>query len=157
MADLREILAGLGYTDVRTHLQSGNAVFDCPEHRAAAVERSIEAALDRRYGRRIGVIVRNRDELASIIANNTLPTVNPSRLMVIFFRDPYDLSALVRLDPAEFAPERYAAGDREIYLWLPDGVADSRLAKALTQTRPVQDATMRNWNTVTRLRSLLDA
>lgn len=27
MADLRELLSGLGYSGVRTHLQSGNAIF----------------------------------------------------------------------------------------------------------------------------------
>lgn len=30
MAELRELLTRLGYADVRTHLNSGNAVFFCP-------------------------------------------------------------------------------------------------------------------------------
>jgi hypothetical protein len=30
MSDLREVLGELGYEDVRTHLQSGNAVFRTP-------------------------------------------------------------------------------------------------------------------------------
>ena len=32
MAALRELLDSLGYADVTTHLQSGNAVFSAPGH-----------------------------------------------------------------------------------------------------------------------------
>ena len=44
MAALREMLSGLGYTDVRTHLNSGNAVFgsdDSPAGVADAVEKGL--------------------------------------------------------------------------------------------------------------------
>ncbi len=35
MARLRALMTDLGYTDVRTYLQSGNAVFSCPQKSAA--------------------------------------------------------------------------------------------------------------------------
>ena len=44
MADLRELLEGLGYDDVRTLLQSGNAVFRAIRS-AAAVKKEVEPAM----------------------------------------------------------------------------------------------------------------
>lgn len=45
MADLRALLEGLGYEDVRTLLQSGNAVFSARSRSAAAVEKQVEKAI----------------------------------------------------------------------------------------------------------------
>ena len=42
MADLRDFLAGLGLTDVKTLLASGNAVFDTDEKDAAKLETRLE-------------------------------------------------------------------------------------------------------------------
>ena len=44
MADLRSLLEGLGYDDVRTHLQSGNAVFRTGTRSAAAVSTATASA-----------------------------------------------------------------------------------------------------------------
>jgi len=45
MADLRQLLTELGFTDVRTVLQSGNAVGLCPPQDPVALARRIEQAL----------------------------------------------------------------------------------------------------------------
>ena len=58
MADLRVLLEGLGYDDVRTHLQSGNAVFRAPTRSAAAVERAVSAAIRAELGLEVAVVTR---------------------------------------------------------------------------------------------------
>src|SRR5664280_648582 len=62
MADLRELLTGLGYSDVRTHLQSGNAVFSTGA-KPATVGAEIEDALADRVGVRASVVVRTGRQL----------------------------------------------------------------------------------------------
>lgn len=58
MADLRKVLTSLGYTDVATYVQSGNAVFTTERTDtgalAAAIERAIaeNVGVRRRCGRR---------------------------------------------------------------------------------------------------------
>jgi uncharacterized protein (DUF1697 family) len=42
MWDLREALGGLGYTDVRTYLQSGNAILSCPPNSVESAASDIE-------------------------------------------------------------------------------------------------------------------
>ena len=58
MADLRELLGGLGHTAVKTHLQSGNAVFTAPETDQAELEASVSAGIEAALGLRLRVMVR---------------------------------------------------------------------------------------------------
>jgi uncharacterized protein (DUF1697 family) len=159
MADLRSLLTGLGHTEVATLLQSGNAVFSGPSvdkvKLAGAIERQIEADL----GLKIGVVVCSRADLARIVESNPLGDVatDPSRRLVTFLSEPLDAKAFADLDPAAYEPERFAFGPQEIYTWLPDGVQNSRLGKALPGKRLGNVvATARNWNTVVKLLAMLD-
>ena len=50
MAELREMIAALGFSDVKTLLQSGNVVFRGPAKATAKLEAQLEAALEKRFG-----------------------------------------------------------------------------------------------------------
>ncbi|HXE53382.1 MAG TPA: DUF1697 domain-containing protein, partial [Tepidisphaeraceae bacterium] len=56
MSDLRQLLSGLGFCDVRTTLQSGSVVLRCGPIRAAKLEAMIELELERRLGLRAAVM-----------------------------------------------------------------------------------------------------
>jgi uncharacterized protein (DUF1697 family) len=72
MADLRALLEGLGLTNVRTYLQSGNAVFDAGDgtEPAAALATAIEMRVERDIGPRVGVLVLPGEAMADITAAN---------------------------------------------------------------------------------------
>jgi uncharacterized protein (DUF1697 family) len=158
MARLRELLEGLGYGEVRTHLQSGNAVFTAigtsPERLAQEIERGLAAEI----GLAAKVLVRSRGELERAIAANPLLDVarDNSRLLVTFLSGAPDRDAVGELVPAEFEPDVFAVGEREVYTWYPDGVRATRLSNAFWERRLGLVATGRNWNTVTRLLELMD-
>src|SRR5581483_1780771 len=73
MADLRAVLSSLGYADVSTYIQSGNALFSTDRADTAALADEIEAALDKQLGLRPRVLVLTRDELAQVIRDNPYP------------------------------------------------------------------------------------
>jgi uncharacterized protein (DUF1697 family) len=156
MADLRELLAGLGYTDVVTLLQSGNAVFTASGRAAGPIEKAIEQAIVDRYGFDVRVAVRTAEQLADVIGANPLPVPDGSRFLVSFLdKDP--AAARVRdLDPAAFEPERFAVGSKVLYLWCANGFTDSTMLPALSEQRLGVVATARNWNTVTKLLALAE-
>lgn len=147
MADLRELMGELGFTDVRTVLASGNVIFTGAK--ATARDR-LEPALEDRYGFRIDVVLRTMDELHGVAAADPFPgeVDDLTRLFVVFLPAAPDVSAL---DGQDFAPDRYAVGGREIYAWCPDGMRDSRLMKALGKPGPAAVATVRNMSTVRKL------
>jgi uncharacterized protein (DUF1697 family) len=158
MAHLRELMQELGYEDVRTHLQSGNAVFTAPRTPPPQAAREIENKLERHLGLSIRVLVRTRDELARVVSANPLPEAvsEPSRLLVTFLSAPPDPERLRELDPADFEPDRFGVGEREVYVWCPEGVRTIKLSYAFWEKRFGVVATARNWNTVTRLLALAE-
>jgi uncharacterized protein (DUF1697 family) len=159
MAHLRELLGELGYGDVRTHLQSGNAVFTAPDTPPERAAREIEGQLTRHLGLNVRVLVRTAPELARVVAANPLPEAaseEPARLLVTFLSAPLDPELLRALDPADFEPDRFGVGEREAYVWCPEGVRAITLSYAFWEKRFGVVATARNWNTVTRLLALAE-
>jgi uncharacterized protein (DUF1697 family) len=155
MADLRALVEGLGYRDVRTLLNSGNIVFTTSNAGSGTAAARIEKALDAALGIRARVIVLTARELAIAVAGNPLLEVggDPSRLMVAVPMNPTDRRRLQPLAERDWAPEVLAIGARVVYLWCPDGILKSPLWEAVG--RLLGDAvTTRNWATVTKLHAL---
>ena len=159
MSDLRSLLEGLGYADVRTHLQSGNAVFRAPARSAAAVETAVSRAIAAELGLDVAVVARTAAQLAAVVAADPFGAVakDPARYLVTFLGAPPPADWLASLDPDSHAPDRLVADGRQLYLWLPGGVHSSRLAKAVAGKRLGSQATSRNWNVVTALTDLAAA
>ena len=148
MARLRALLEELGYRDVRTYVNSGNAVFSGPRRS----EKHLETALAKEFGFDVPVVLRSRDELAEIVQANPLRSVatDPAKHLVVFCAG----EASTDLDPADFAPETFEVRGREIYLWAPGGLGNSALAKLLANTSVGGKSTARNWHTVEKLLEL---
>jgi uncharacterized protein (DUF1697 family) len=155
MADLRALVAGLGYGDVRTLLNSGNVAFAASGVEPGEAAARIEAALAATLGVSAAVIVITAAELSVVIDENplTADADNLSRLLVALTADPGDLVKLEPLRAQDWAAEALAVGSRAAYLWLPDGVIKSRLAPAVTGTL-ADTVTMRNWATTVKLQTL---
>lgn len=153
MAELRTLLSSLGYGDVATYLQSGNAVFTAEEPDAAKVAAEVEERLAAALGLSTEVILRTAGELREVVDRNPMEVGDPARYHVWFLLEPPAPAWLDGLDLASFAPEEMRAGRVEIYLNLPNGTGRAKLPVALGR-RLKAPATMRNWRTVTALASL---
>lgn len=155
MSDLRALVEGLGYGDVRTVLNSGNVVFSAPGEPADRAARRIEAALPDALGVASKVTAVNAETLASIVTENplTLAGRSPSRLMVVFLAKPTERGKLDSLIGHDWAPDELGVGSRAAYLWCPQGFLVSRLAESVGRALgPV--TTTRNWGTVMKLHAL---
>ena len=121
MADLRALVEGLGYGDVRTLLNSGNVLFTALGVAPGDAAAHIERALEERLGVSARVTVLSAAELAAAVADNPLLEVadNPSRLMVAVLANPADRTRLEPLLAQDWAPEALALGARVAYLWCP--------------------------------------
>src|ERR1700676_5318319 len=72
MADLRDMMVGLGHTHVRTLLNSGNVLFQSKRPNVAKLSSGIEAAISAKCGFSAAVTVITAEELAFIIDENPL-------------------------------------------------------------------------------------
>lgn len=157
MADLRGVLTGLGYDDVRTLLNSGNVVFSAPP-RSGDPSKRIEKEIEKKLGVSSRVTVLTAAELDVAVRGNTLVKVasHPSRLLVGALATRDDRSRLEPLTRKRWGLERLALGERVCYLWCPDGVIKSPLMKEVD--RALGDSiTSRNWSTIQKLQGLVQA
>jgi uncharacterized protein (DUF1697 family) len=155
MTRLRGVLSDLGYTDVRTYLQSGNAVFtagDRPADRAAGIEKAIAGE----FGVDCRVIVRTARQLAAVMAADPLLDClgNPSRHFVAFLDGPPLREGIKRLTDEDYGDDQLRIVDGHVYLWCPKGISSSRFARVNFDRILGAAVTMRNWNTVTKLAEL---
>ena len=148
MKDLAALCTELGLQNVRTYIQSGNAVFESGLTEEA-VRTRLEKALTERLGKRAGVVLRTASELRSVLQANPFPHAEPARVGVFFQSDPVKKGLLDEV----VAPggEEVRLGQREIYVHFPNGMGRSKLKL------PAGIGTIRNINTVARLVDLATA
>jgi uncharacterized protein (DUF1697 family) len=157
MAELRAMLESLEFADVRTVLQSGNAVFKAPAQAASKLERRLEAETTTRLGVTCDYHVRTAEELAGAIAANPLQTEakrDPSRFVVSFYKAPLDPARVRKAQAAIEGPEIVRCDGRHLYMYYPDGQGRSKAGLVVGKALGVQ-GTARNWNTVLKLAALV--
>lgn len=150
--DLRQAFADLGYTEIRTHLNSGNVVFTSSRRLGANAAVRLEETVRDRTGVSTRMILLTEAELATIWTDCPLLKLanNPARLLVAVTFSPAQIKKLQRLARTDWEPEALALGRHAAYLWSPEGVITSALFKAVD--RELHDeVTTRNWSTLTRL------
>jgi uncharacterized protein (DUF1697 family) len=155
MAPLRELFAELGFSEIKTYVNSGNVVFS--GRKASA--KKLAAAIEAQFGFAVPVVLRTRDELADVAAANPLAKVahNPARHLVLFSGGgKLDAAKVAGVDRDALEPEVFAIRGSEAYLWLPGGVQGSKLLKAINEKRLGVTLTGRNWRTVEKLLALAD-
>lgn len=161
MAELRTLLEGLGHGGVRTHLQSGNAVFTAGHGDEESLAAALRAAIEEHFGFAVDVLVRDHTYLKAVVDACPFPAADlePKQLHVTYFSGPVDPSRFASVDQPAYLPEEFRLGDRALYLYAPDGLGRSKLAEVLSRPRLTKGliATSRNWNTVTRLEEMTRA
>ncbi|MFD4546494.1 DUF1697 domain-containing protein [Streptomyces sp. NPDC058466] len=158
MAELRTLMEGLGYGDVRTYLQSGNAVFSADHGDEDSLAAELAGAIEKHFGFTVAVLVRDHAYLTAVREACPFPAaeLEGKQLHATYFSGPVDAERFASVDPAAFLPEEFRLGDRVLYLYAPDGLGRSKLAEALSRPRLLKGvtATSRNWNTVVKLQEL---
>lgn len=155
MADLRKLVGEMGYGDVRSVLNSGNLVFSADGVQPKLAAAAIEEQLVLKLGLVARVTVLSRDELATVLAENTLLPLatDHSRLLVFTLVDAAARAAIAPLCERDWGGEALAAGLRAAYVWCPEGVLASAAAAALGKQLG-DSTTSRNWTTLCKLYAL---
>jgi uncharacterized protein (DUF1697 family) len=156
MADLRVLLGKLGYTDVATLLNSGNAVFTGAAEPAGKHAARIRQAVLKKIGVDALVIVKSDKDMAGIIAGNELGAIadDHSRLLVALTNDGKTLASVKALARADWGDEKIHVGKHAAYLWCANGILESKAAVALLKGLD-GTVTTRNWATLNKIHALM--
>jgi uncharacterized protein (DUF1697 family) len=158
MADLQACFECLGLDAVTTYIQSGNVLFSSGEPGAALAPR-IEAAVASTFGCPASVFLRTRKQMQAIVgrAPDGFGT-DPSRYRydVIFLKPPVTAAAAMKSVLTKPEVDQAHAGSGVLYFSrLISRASQSQLSR-LVSLPIYQSMTIRNWNTTTALRRLMD-
>lgn len=158
MADLKECFNDMGFANVRTYIQSGNVLFTASES-TEALERKIEKTLSKKFRYHARAIVLSQRKLESIVQKAPKgfgEEPEKYRYDVIFIKKPLTTAKAMQAVETRDDVDNAYLGQHVLYF--------KRLVAKATQSRlsrigskpEYQQMTIRNWNTTTRLFSLLD-
>ena len=155
MADLRTMFETLGFTNVRTLLNSGNVVFEAGRSSTTSNAKRIGSALIEATGVSANTLVLTAAELDAAAAGNPFlgRMDDPSRMLVGFMTAGADRAPLQALVDS-VADEYVALGADALYLWCPNGILESAFATKLVGPKFRDLITSRNWSTVCKLQAL---
>jgi uncharacterized protein (DUF1697 family) len=148
MKDLASIFQKCGCNNVRTYIQSGNVVFECPTS-VARLQETVGSAIEKKFGFNPSLVLRRLGDLEHVVKNNPFLKAGAAEteLHVVFLGDAPKAEEVVKLETNRVPPDEFAVLGKEIYLRLPNGAGRSKLASVKLKTL----ATARNWRTVNKL------
>jgi len=155
MEELRSHFSSVGFSNVRTYIQSANVVFDHSKSSAQSLARKIEDRLKHNLGTGTAAVLRTREQMERVVQHNPYSKKDESRVHVIFLKN------IVRNFPAGIssataAGELFTPFAEEIYLFLPNGSGRTKLSNSFFEKTLGVTATMRNWRTTKYLFSMMD-
>ncbi|GAB7006723.1 DUF1697 domain-containing protein [Nocardioides sp. AN3] len=151
MADLKEIAADLGASNVTTYIASGNLVADVPGA-PDDFDRALEKAIEERFGYVREAISRTREELVAALEAHPFEVTEPRYSYISFMLAAPTAEALKAAAAVPTGEDRWQVIGRELHLRYAGGAGRAELKEAqLFRALGRIPATARNLNTVRKL------
>ena len=155
MKDLVALLENIGSQNVKTYIQSGNAVLQNREENASLLSNKIRATIKKSHGFEPQVLLLEPEDMERAIESNPFPEAEskPKTLHVHFLASMPKNPDLGGLKSIKSDRERFVLKDGVFYLHAPDGIGRSKLAANAEKLLGVA-ITARNWRTVCRVMAM---
>ena len=153
--DFVGLLEATGLRNIKTYIQTGNAVFQADTKDVTGLSKKIKARIQRKHGFAPEVIVLRLDEFERAVAANPFGGAdsNPKALHLMFLISAPENPELAAFEKYRAHGEEFSLKDRVFYFWAPDGVGRSKLFSRIEKLLGVA-VTARNWRTACKLLEL---
>jgi uncharacterized protein (DUF1697 family) len=160
MADLAACFQALGFTDVRTYIQSGNVIFREEGADYPQLTRLLEEVLSKAFQYNASLVLRSEAEMQAVVSHAPEGFGNDPttfRYDVIFLKEPLTASEAMQSVTVKEGVDQAFAGKGVLYFSrLISKASQSHLTRLISL--PIyQNLTIRNWNTTTRLLKMMEA
>ena len=157
--DLKLCFEDLGFRSVRTYIQSGNILFRADEKGVGALTRTIERALSKRFSYAAQAVVLSHGQYASAVEAAPAEwgkddTWKHNALFTLGDLEPDEV--LAKLPPPKPDLETVAAGPGVIFWSASKNYLSRTIMMKLSALPVYQQVTVRNHNTVFKLRQLFE-
>jgi uncharacterized protein (DUF1697 family) len=156
MKELVAILEDLGCRNVKTYIQSGNAVFESKVNNTSQLSKKISSEIKKSRGFEPHVLLLQLEEMEKAITNNPFPEgeKDPKALHVGFLTATPKTPDLKALESLKANREQFKLMDNIFYLYAPEGIGRSKLAASSEKLIGVP-LTDRNWGTVRKIMEMV--
>lgn len=154
MEALKTTLEAIGFTNVVTYIQSGNVFVETEEESGFSVGFKIKQEIFKTFGHEVPVIVIGKNDLELCFKNNPFfkqKDVDTKKLYVAFISKELSSSAINELKISQFKPDEAVIDGNRIFIKYDIGAGKTRLDQKYIEKKLNVTATIRNWNTVTKL------
>jgi len=154
MENLRALFEALGFSRVRSYVQSGNVIFETSRVNSTRLSRAIGKRILSDYGFSVPLILRTSGEINKIVSDNPFlkeSGIDRSKLHVTFLSELPAKAAMGKLDALKGDVDQFRIKNREIYLYCPSGYGRTKLSNSSFERLLSVEATTRNWRTVKML------
>lgn len=154
MDSLRDGFSSLGYTNIKTYIQSGNILFCSKEEDKTKLEREISSMIMDKYGFDVPVLVLNSDDLNEVITNNPFAnSINHKKefIHITFISNEVKEINYKEIESKKESEDEYKIINKAIYLYLPKGYGNTKIHSNFFEKLLKTQATTRNWKTCLEL------
>ena len=158
MEALKELHTSLDLRDVQTYIQSGNVVFASDGADVTQIQKEIEDGFAQKFGFQVKVMVRTAGEFNVLIENNPFqnqPMKESKWVVAMFLASHPNSTAREDIQKTYTGPEELHIMGQEVYIYYPEGIGRSKLTNTFLEKKLKTMGTARNWNTVLRLRKMM--
>lgn len=138
MSDLKVMAEGLGLQNPRTLVATGNLVFECRKTSIGALEKRLETAFEKAFGRHVDIIVRDAADWVSLAGHNPFAAESAEtgdQVAVRVMRKPVAEDALSALQACAAEDEKVQLVGGDIWLVFSRERPGSRLLAAASHKR----------------------
>ena len=156
MERLREALAGRGFENARTYIQSGNVIFQA-RGTAESIAKKVETLILEEFDLPVSVLVRTSAEMQRVVRCNPFlgePGIDETRLHVTFLASAPSRAAIASLAAIPAGADQFRHAGKEIYLYCPNGYGKTKLSNNVIEKVLATRATTRNWNSIRKLNEM---
>ena len=157
MDELRKVIDKIGFENVQTYVQSGNIVFTTSRQSPSGLSKKIEDVIKKKFGHDAAVITKTAEEIAAAIHDNPFlknKAIDVEKLHVTFLSGIPEPSSVKRLETIPSGDDQFRWRENILYLYLPNGAGNSKLASAPFEKLLGVRVTTRNWRTVNSLHQM---
>ena len=154
MDALKKMLDSMGFQNVETYIQSGNVFLESEEENAASIGFKIKQEISKVFGYDVPVIMISKSNLELCFKNNPFlkeKDCDIKKLYVAYISKELTAEAINDLKISNIKPDEAAIDSNRIYIKYAIGAGKTNLEQKYIEKKLNVVATIRNWNTVTKL------
>lgn len=161
MKDLKSLYESLGFMKTSTYIQSGNVVFTSSDTTESKLKALIEESLSKRYGFEVPVIILTKNNVLQALNMLPFEDVSPefhgSQTLFSFLSKNVENNKIEDFNRYLSSTEQLYMNNDVVYLYCPDGYGKTKITTNLLEKKLNVIATTRNWKTMLKINSMLQA